>query len=116
MTGPLALPGAYEVTIAVGGESQTPRFEILKDPRVKTPQEDLVAQFDLLIKLRDRISETPDSVNKIRSIRRQVDEWVKRVKGHSWADVISVSADALTESAVHRGRAGPGGLHGSAGH
>ena len=33
MTGPLALPGAYEVTIAVGGESQTPRFEIIKDPR-----------------------------------------------------------------------------------
>ena len=97
VTGPLALPGTYQVTVSVGDESQTQSFEILKDPRATTSQEDLEAQFDLLIKLRERISETHDSVNKIRSIRRQVDEWVKRVEGHSSAEPIAKSADTLKE-------------------
>ena len=97
VTGPLAPPGTYQVSITVGDQSQTQSFEILKDPRVETSQEDLQAQFDLLISLRDRISETHGSVNTIRSIRRQVEEWAKRVEGHSSAEVISVSADALKE-------------------
>ena len=95
--GPLAPPGTYQVTISVSDESQTQSFEIVKDPRVSTSQEDLEAQFELLIKIRDRLSETHDSVNKIRSIRRQVDEWVKREEGHSSAEIISKSADALKE-------------------
>ena len=95
VTGPLAPPGTYQVSITVGDESQTQSFEILKDPRVQTSQQDLEAQFDLLIRLRDRITETHDSVSKIRSIRRQVDEWTKRVERHSSADVVSVSAETL---------------------
>ena len=97
VTGPLAPPGAYQVRIAAGDESQTQSFEILKDPRVRTSQQDLEAQFDLLVRIRDRISETHDSVNRIRSIRRQVNEWTERVEGHSSADVVSVSAAALKE-------------------
>ena len=97
VTGPLAPPGTYQVSITMGDESQVQGFEILKDPRVQTSQEDLEAQFDLLIRLRDRISETHDSVNKIRGIRRQVDEWTKRVEGHSSAEVVSVSAEALKD-------------------
>ena len=97
VAGPLALPGTYQVSITVGDESQTQSFEILKDPRVQTSQQDLEAQFDLLIRLRDRISETHDSVNRIRNIRRQVDEWTKRVEGHSSGEVVSVSAEALKE-------------------
>ena len=97
VTGPLAPPGTYQVSITVGDESQTQSFEILKDPRVQTSQQDLESQFDLLIRLRDRISETHDSVNRIRSIRRQVNEWAKRVEGHSSGEVVSVSAEALKE-------------------
>ena len=97
VTGPLAPPGTYQVSITMGEESQTQSFEILKDPRVQTSQQDLESQFDLLIRLRDRISETHDSVNRIRSIRRQVNEWAKRVEGHSSGEIVSVSAEALKE-------------------
>ena len=64
---------------------------------MQTSQQDLESQFDLLIRLRDRISETHDSVNRIRSIRRQVNEWAKRVEGHSSGEIVSVSAEALKE-------------------
>jgi len=96
-TGPLAPPGACQVTIEVDGRTQTQSFEILKDPRVEATQEELEAQFDLQVKIRDRLSETHESVNKIRGIRRQVDEWVRRVEEHSSGEVISASADALKE-------------------
>ena len=97
ITGPLALPGTYQVTITVGDKAQTQTFEIIKDPRVAATQEELEAQFGLLINVRDRLSETHDSVNKIRNIRRQVDEWVKRTEAHSSAEPVSEASGALKE-------------------
>ena len=97
VTGPLAPPGSYQVTITVGDETQAQPFNILKDPRVKTSQEDLETQFDLLIRLRDRLSETHDSVLKIRGIKRQVDEWVKRAKESSAAESVISGGKSLNE-------------------
>ena len=97
VTGPLAPPGTYQVSIAMGDKSQTQSFEIVKDLRVDTTQEELEAQFELLVKIRDRLSESHEAVNKIRGVRSQVDEWVKRVEGHSSVEIISKSADTLKE-------------------
>ncbi|MFQ5934041.1 MAG: glycosyl hydrolase, partial [Dehalococcoidia bacterium] len=95
--GPMAPPGTYQVQLTANGESHTESFEILKDPRVSATQKDLEAQFDLLIKVRDKLSETHDAVNKLRSIRQQVDEWVQRAKGSRAASAVSEAADPLKE-------------------
>ena len=92
---PLAPPGAYHVVLKVVGQSQTETFDIVKDPRVATTQEDFQAQFDLLIKIRDKVSETNDSVVKLRSVKRQVDEWTRRAAGHSSADAVSEASSIL---------------------
>ena len=92
---PLAPPGAYQVVLKVLGQSQTQTFEIVKDPRVAATQEDFQAQFDLLIKIRDKVSETNASVVKLRSVKRQVDEWTRRAAGHSSADAVSEAASVL---------------------
>lgn len=97
VTGPLAPPGTYQVKLKVGEQQETQSFEILKDPRVDTSQEDLEAQFSLLVKMRDRLSEMHDAVNRIRLIYRQVEEWKKRAEGHSSYDIISGSAQALND-------------------
>ena len=97
VTGPLAPPGAYQVRIEVGEQSETQSFDIVQDPRVKTSREDVEAQFALLVKIRDRLSEAHDAVNRIRAVRTQVDEWGKRVEGHSSADVVSKSGQDLKE-------------------
>jgi photosystem II stability/assembly factor-like uncharacterized protein len=56
--GPLALPGTYTVTLRTAdGWSQTQELEVRMDPRVDTPLAALQEQFDLAIRVRDRITE-----------------------------------------------------------
>ena len=97
VTGPLAPPGTYHVRLEVGGQSQTEQFEIIKDPRVATTQDDFTAQFDLFIKIRDKLSETHDAINRLRSIRAQVNGWVDRAASGSSAETVSGAAGALKE-------------------
>ncbi len=93
--GPVAPPGAYKVRLDVGGVSQTEEFEIRKDPRVAATQEDLQEQFDLLIRIRDKVSDTYDAANKIARVRGQVDGWVARAPSGSVKDAVSEAAEEL---------------------
>ena len=93
--GPMAPPGTYQVRLSVGEQSQTVTFELVKDPRVAATKEDFDAQFDLLIKLRDKLSETHDNVNRIRSARSQVEEWANRAKGSPAQEAVSTGAESL---------------------
>jgi len=65
----------------VGDRTWTESFEIVKDPRVSATQEDFDAQFALLIQIRDKLSQTHEAVNRIRAIKRQVEDWGKRTAG-----------------------------------
>jgi photosystem II stability/assembly factor-like uncharacterized protein len=69
---PIAVPGIYKVRLSVGGQDYQQSFEIKEDPRIKTSQQDLQAQFDLMIKLRDEITAVTDCVDRIHKIREQV--------------------------------------------
>ena len=96
-SGPLAPPGTYQVRLTVAGESQTHSFELVKEPRVAATQEDFQAQFDLAMKIRDKLSETHDAVNRLRSVRDQVTEWARRAEGHTSEEAVSSAADAVKE-------------------
>jgi hypothetical protein len=78
LVGPVAVPGNYQVRLTVGNETMTQPLEIVRDPRVSGSQADLEAQFDLLLKLRDMLSETHDAVNRLRDVRQQIEAWAKR--------------------------------------
>ena len=95
--GPMAPPGSYQVRLKVGDDSQTESFLLLKDPRVEATQEDFDAQFGLLIRIRNRLSETHDSINKLRSVRQQVDEWIGRTRGHASGEPVSTAGEAIKE-------------------
>src|SRR4029453_14807444 len=95
--GPLAPPGTYQVHLAVNGEVQTQTFALVKDPRVTASQADFEAQFQCLIAIRDKLSALHDSINKLRSIRQQVDEWVQRATGHAAAEAVARAAGGLQE-------------------
>jgi hypothetical protein len=78
--GPLALPGAaYQVRLTVAGKSYTAPLEIKMDPRVKTSADELRAQFDLLMKLRDREEEMNRAILGIRDLRTQLQSLEKRL-------------------------------------
>ena len=78
--GPRAVPGTYQVKLTVGGNTMTQSFEVKKDPRVETTQEDFAKQFDLLMKIRDKLTETHEAILKIRDLRKQIDDVTSRMK------------------------------------
>ena len=85
---PLAPSGTYQVRLAIGDQTQTEAFELLKDPRVAATPHDLEEQFGLLIRIRDRLSETHDAISRIRSLTAQVEEWASRAgDNESWEAV-----------------------------
>ncbi|MGZ4805383.1 MAG: WD40/YVTN/BNR-like repeat-containing protein, partial [Ilumatobacteraceae bacterium] len=92
--GPLAKPGAYSATLTVGDWSMTQSFELLRDPRVSTSDADFAEQFDFLIQIRDKLSEIVTGVNTIRSLKRQLAEWAKRL---SVSEVAASTAIAATK-------------------
>ncbi len=97
ITGPVAIPGVYQVQLSVNGQTFVQPFEIRVDPRISTTHEDLEAQFDLLMQIRNKLSETHDSVNQLRSIRQQLEGWVLRAEGQGATQGLVESAGEIKE-------------------
>ncbi len=95
--GPLAKPGPYHAALKVGDWSMLQSFELIKDPRITTSDADLAEQFDFLIRIRDKLSEIATGVNTIRSLKRQLDDWAKRLADSDSAKAAIAAAQALKE-------------------
>ena len=72
LTGPKANPGQYKAKLIVNGKSTETNFEIVKDPRTSISAIDMQEQFNFLLTVRDKLSETNKAVKKIRSTREQL--------------------------------------------
>jgi photosystem II stability/assembly factor-like uncharacterized protein len=94
-TGPLVLPGKYQVRLTVAGKAYTAPVEVKMDPRVKTSAEDLRKQFDLMLKMRDRQDEMNKTILAIRDLRGQLQALEKRLEplGGQAKPLTSLSAD-----------------------
>ncbi|MBX6752632.1 MAG: glycosyl hydrolase [Thermorudis peleae] len=78
LRGPRVLPGTYTAKLTIGERSWTQPFVIRKDPRLTVSDADLAEQFQLLLHVRDKVSQAHDAVNTIRNLRRQLAEWRSR--------------------------------------
>jgi len=67
--GPLAPPGTYRVRLTANGASQTHRFQWKRDPRMTATEADLRRQWELGMKIRDRVTEANEAVVRIREVR-----------------------------------------------
>lgn len=77
-SGPLAVPGSYQVRVTANGESSTRPLKVEKDPRLtEITQADLQEQFDLAMKVRDDVSEADDMVVLIRKLKPKADPSTK---------------------------------------
>ena len=70
---PIIPPGIYHVRLQIGEEAWEERFEVLIDPRVSVSREDLERQHELLIAIRNKVSESSDAVGTVRGAIGQVD-------------------------------------------
>ncbi len=95
VSGPRAMPGAYQVRLAVDGKTMTESFELKKDPRISTTPDEFARQFELQMKIRDKLSETHNAITEIRDIRKQVDDYAKRVKDRTGSQQITEAAKSL---------------------
>jgi photosystem II stability/assembly factor-like uncharacterized protein len=93
--GPRAAPGAYQARLTVGDKTLTQSFEVKKDPRLDTTPEDFAKQFELLMKIRDKVNEMHDAILKIRDVRKQVDDVTGRVKDQPGGKAIADAAKTL---------------------
>jgi photosystem II stability/assembly factor-like uncharacterized protein len=89
--GPDAAPGTYTVKLTANGRTQTQPLLVKKHPLyTDVTDADLQAQFDLAIKIRDKVSEANQAVIDIRSMKTQV------------ADRLTKSQDAQLKAAADR--------------
>jgi photosystem II stability/assembly factor-like uncharacterized protein len=96
--GPLALPGKYEVRLAVGGKNYSAPLELRLDPRLTTSQADLEKQFGLALKVRDAVNRANDTVNQIRALQKQLAGLDERLAGNQRAKDALASAKAIEKS------------------
>jgi photosystem II stability/assembly factor-like uncharacterized protein len=92
LRGPLAVPGVYEARLTVGGETQSQRLVIKKDPRLTSTEEDYQEQFDLLIQIRDRVSDAHDAANQIFAVQEQLETNMKQASGTTLEEIEKLNA------------------------
>ncbi len=78
--GPVAAPGRYQARLEIDGQEWTQEFEIVRDARISATDDDLRAQFDLLIEVRDKLGQVHDLVKHSRGLREQISAWEARLK------------------------------------
>lgn len=98
MAGPMAVPGDYKVTMTIGDETQEQEFTILKDPRSETTMEGFQEQFDFLISVRDKVTESHRAIKDIRTIRDQLNHFKGLWKGQEDKKELIEKANEIEKS------------------
>jgi photosystem II stability/assembly factor-like uncharacterized protein len=93
--GPRAVPGSYQVRLTVDGQTFTQPFEIKRDPRLSTTPEEFQKQFALLMKIRDKLTETHNSITQLREVRAQINDLLKRAADQPNARTVVESGRSL---------------------
>ncbi len=96
--GPKLSPGSYQVKLTVDGKPFTQSFDVKGDPRLTTTPADYAKQFELGLKIRDKLSETHNGIIQIRDVRKQVEDLLKRVSGQPNFKVVNDAGTALNKN------------------
>lgn len=94
---PKVAPGIYKVRLTAGGRSMTETFQVRPHPAGYATAENLKAQYDLLSAIRDRLSETHETVLAIRDVRGQVKDLGERAERMGRGDTLKKRATAIAE-------------------
>jgi photosystem II stability/assembly factor-like uncharacterized protein len=93
--GPRVVPGTYSVRLNVGDQSMTVPAEIKQDPRTSATPADLQAQFEFLLAANRKLTEVHTAIERIREVRKQLDDLRKRVGSDAKGKPLVDAAKAL---------------------
>lgn len=100
-SGPVVVPGSYQVRLTADGVTQTQSFAVLKHPLRPTSDADLQFQWDLASRIRDKVNEANRAVIRIRRIKTDIADRIKdapaevRSAGEQLAKALSVVEEDL---------------------
>lgn len=97
LSGPDAVPGTYTVRLYVNGESEEKTFALLSDPRYSTSVADLQEQFDFILAVRDKLTETHQAILDIRKMRRDITETEDRLSEDDHKDILELTSGIKRE-------------------
>ena len=79
--GPAAPPATYTVRLRVDGQTQIQPLSVKRNPwNADVTDADLQAQFEMAIRIRDKVSEANQAVIDIRNVKAQVADRIKRAE------------------------------------
>lgn len=73
LSGPKALPGNYSIKLTKNGKVVSEQnFTLLKDPRSTASEEDLLAQFNFILEIQEKLTEIHKTLKNITKVKKQV--------------------------------------------
>lgn len=97
LAGTTVIPGRYTIKLTAMGKSLSEPLQVNIDPTITTSQSDLEKQFELAVKISDRISQTHETVSHIRYIRAQLQSLQDRLSGAPQSEQVLSSARNIGE-------------------
>ncbi|ELR73530.1 Glycosyl hydrolase, BNR repeat precursor [Fulvivirga imtechensis AK7] len=94
LNGPTALPGMYKASLVTNEPVSNTEFEILADPRSSSTLADLKEQFDYLNSVIAKLTETNNTIKKIREAREQIKAVTNKMDDKDYKE-IREKADAI---------------------
>jgi photosystem II stability/assembly factor-like uncharacterized protein len=90
--GVYALPGSYTVKLTVDGKTYTQPLTLKMDPRIKSSDAELRAQFEMESGSVKGMNESFRMLSEVRSVREQLDERAKKLADQKTAVADSIAA------------------------
>ena len=94
LTGPKVPPGTYTVRLIVGKDTSSRQFAVVADPRSTSTTAELVAQFDAAQRVRLRLNELVERVERLEDLQTQLDARSDQAKDQPYAKQVSDAAKA----------------------
>ena len=95
--GPTVMPGKYSVKLTVNGTTDTQPLMIKMDPRVMTTQGGLRQQFELETKINEAMRRDYETLQQVRSLRRQLKNLIEKVRQGQLKETVSALESKAAE-------------------
>ena len=100
--GPMALPGDYNVELKIKrGKNEislSGSIKLIKDPRAKASDSDLLEQIDLLFAINTKYADLYSNVQVIKTNQAEISEWISRAESNKNYDVIKKAGDKIIDA------------------
>ncbi|AMC11719.1 glycosyl hydrolase [Lutibacter profundi] len=98
LSGPKALPGNYSIKLTKNGKVVSEQnFTLLKDPRSTASEEDLLAQFNFILEIQEKLTEIHKTLKNITKVKKQVKQLKASISDKEKNKEIIGLADKIVE-------------------